>query len=128
MDNEETEQCVLISVTGLVVGSVNEPANPLANDITSNIEFGSGSLKNCFYIEDQLIKAVENYCEYDGKEYNSDGDVNFYLYGSDCEAIYEKIKPVLLPELSAYSFAVTLRSGCPGSPERIIEHSKLSSD
>jgi hypothetical protein len=72
-------------------------------------------------LEDQLIEAVEasGSGEYDGDEFGP-GEVVFYLYGPDAEALFSAIEGTLRAYPLSQSAWAVIRRGPPGSPQREV--------
>lgn len=71
-------------------------------------------------LEDQLTEALGGEGEVDGSE-TGDTETTVFLYGSDAEKMFSKIKPVLASYPLCKNARVVIRHGQPGSPQREIQ-------
>ena len=70
-------------------------------------------------LEDKLTEALGCLGECDGTEHGERGS-RIFLYGSDAEAIFRAVEPILLKYPLAASARVVVRSGPPGAAEREV--------
>jgi hypothetical protein len=70
-------------------------------------------------LEDQLTEALGDLGECDGTEHG-ERDSRIFLYGSDAEAMFRAVEPILLNYPLSASARVLLRSGPPGAAEREV--------
>ena len=88
--------------------------------------YGSTNFQYVYALEDLLRMAISEASagEYDGREMADDGsDGTLYMYGSDAEALYRAISPVLASCPFMRGATVTLQFGPPKrkTPKRVIE-------
>lgn len=70
-------------------------------------------------LEEKLSEALGDLAECDGAEHG-DRETRIYLYGSDAEAMFKAVEPILLAYPLAASAHVALRFGSPGAPQRTV--------
>ena len=70
-------------------------------------------------LEEQLEEALGGLGECDGTEHG-ESDTRVFLYGSDAEAMFRAVEPVLLAYPLAATATVIIRLGPPGAPERNV--------
>lgn len=75
---------------------------------------------DCATLEDQLAEALGEDGEVDGNEIR-DTETVVFLYGSDAEKMFSKIKPVLASYPLCKKARVVIRRGEPSSPRREIQ-------
>src|ERR1700730_8463149 len=91
-----------------------------------HFSYGSTNLQHVYALEDLLRNAISEAAtgEYDGHEVAEDGSDGFYyMYGTDAEALYHVISPVLEASSFMRGTTVSLCFGPPKrrTPKRVIE-------
>jgi hypothetical protein len=92
--------------------------------VIANFDYAADSLDDLFAVEEQLEAAINaaGVGELDGNEIAVDlSDGSLYMYGTDAEALFAVVRPILEGAECLRNTRVTLRFGPPedSTPERV---------
>ena len=107
-----------------IFGRAAKPQTP-DHAVIVHFDYGSTDLQPIFELEARLIAAITKAGagEFDGNEVAADGsDGYLYMYGSDADALFAAVHPVLEQCAFMRGARVRVRYGLPADGIREVQH------